>query len=242
MRVETLCFGLAYQRYLKVLEYSMKKYSPNTPFTANHFDNIDKQIQQQTRKMHHVYKENTFKTKVFFEIVEQANDGELLCLMDCDMFVLGDLSVIQQQEFDFAYTVRPSQRYPFNTGVVFVRVSSKTKVWFQRWYKYVQKFAEDAALFSRQRQKYGRINQCGLGMLLERPHDLLILPLECAIWNACPQTLTQFSPETTKIVHILGELRERILNGRHSSNSKVLQAANIWRELENEASNSNVLF
>ena len=231
VRLCSICFG-EYERLARVLLRSTKQNSPNVSLEVEYFNSIDKDILIQTKGLQQVYRENVFKTKIHCQIVNESSDGELLCLIDCDTMVLNDLSPIQNYDFDLAYTIRPlNVTFPFNSGVVFVRVSKETKEWYQQWYKNTLTLSTNPVLFSKLRRKYGRINQCGLGMLLEQPHELKLQKLQCSIWNSIPDTWDEFNTHT-KIVHILGQLRQAALYGRGTILPKAKNILKIWKSFD----------
>jgi hypothetical protein len=113
---------------------------------------------------------NTRKMELWDDAVQGARDGELLGLLDCDLLVLGNLSEAALLDFDFAYTARPAgSRFPFNSGVSFLRVSARTRRFVTRWRRENVRLLGDRAAHAPLREQYGGINQAALGYMLEHP-------------------------------------------------------------------------
>jgi hypothetical protein len=159
-------------------------------------------------------------------------------MMDVDLLVLQDLSPIENLDFDLAYTTRKKRTAPVNSGVVFVRVSERTKVWYEKWYENVLNLLESRTLFSQWRRRYGGINQCGLGMLLESSHDLKLLSLPCQVWNLCYDEHNKIQ-SGTKIVHIHGGLRMCLFHNRRPIPHPYRQLVKLWRGYEEEMLNGS---
>lgn len=237
MRLESFLFGdkLAYQRMADVLSYTAEKYC-FVPLSIHRVDTEMDPFRTFHRRHQYFLIDNAIKTRLHCETIQQAQDGELIGLLDSDLMILHDVSEIEthMDNMDFAYTVRPGN-WPFNSGVVFVKVSDKTRRWYKIWLENVQLLMCNTVLRKRYETRYGRINQSGLGMMLETDHDLNILQLPCHTWNCVPQTYSDFDPTTTKIVHILGKLRELCTMGRKMGGTpSIRELTKVWSNFEKE--------
>lgn len=237
MRLESFLFGdkNSYVRMADVLSYSASV-NCSIPLSIRRVDTSNDPIREINPRLAYYYIDNAIKTRLHRDLINSAKDGELIGLLDSDLMILHDIKEIKKYMWgmDFAYTVRPGQ-WPFNSGVVFVRVSDKTRNWYDKWLENVKALLANAMLRRRYEDKYGRINQCGLGMLLESNHDLNILRLDCKDWNCVTQTYHKYDPATTKIVHILGKLRDLcVLGGRAGGTPTIKGLVQTWNRLEHQ--------
>lgn len=177
---------------------------------------------------------NTHKLDRWCEIVASAPEGEELLLLDADTFVTRPIDDIWAEPFDLAYATK-RHGFKFNLGVLFVRVTDRTRAFFEAWR------AENAALFvptdppvlRKWRETYGGINQAAFGQLeargaLDRLHRK---PLSCVEWNCEESAWARFDPTITRIVHVKGALRRQIFN-REPVTPDTAGLVNRWRTLE----------
>lgn len=239
MRLESILFGdsKAYARMAKVFQYTAQLNSPNTPLTLHHLKCDDhKLIEIATSEFvdaHEAWVDNARKTKHHCNIVQNAKNGDEICLIDCDTFILHDLSEIQNYDFDIMLTSRRGMsRYPFNSGVVFVRVNEKTKEWYRQWYKNVKELMVDKKLMNKFHRAYGGINQSALGMLLRSDHYLKVKNVPCWIWNCASDVHGYFDIRKTKVVHVNGQLRHVLVHNASQGSEVVMKLASIWRGYE----------
>lgn len=157
--------------------------------------------------------ENTAKMVAWEAAIEAANDGELVGLLDCDTLVLADLSPIAELAFDVTYTTRPStSRFPFNSGVVFARISPPVRDFFRRWRELNVRMLADRDMHAPWRAQFGGINQAALGAMIADAPGVQLLPLPCRIWNCEDQSWRLFDAENTRILHVKGRLRRACLH------------------------------
>jgi hypothetical protein len=235
MRLETVLFGgkESYERLANVLRKSVERYSPNTPLTIRKRKR-DTKIRVMGRQRAIEVQGNATKTKYHNEIVQEAKNGEVIGLLDCDLMVLRPLGSIEEEEFDIAVTYRPEgSKLLFNSGVVFVRISNRTKNLYAEWWEVAEAMLEDIEFFKRWRDPFGGINQTSLGYLLgkNRWRKLKILKLPCQEWNCENETWTMFAANT-RIVHMLGDLRLAALDGRITGTFQMREIAKIWNRIE----------
>ncbi len=187
---------------------------------------------------------NTQKLEAWADAVERAADGDRLLLMDADTVILHSLDDLWNEPFDFAYTVKlGSPRMPLNAGVIAVRVSAKTRAFMRLWQ------TADRFLFENPREQnvwlpaFGGMNQCSLGMLFSKndaakpeqfrglTHGLTIRRLECVTWNCEDESWARFDPDTTRIVHVKGDLRRAIF-GDQVATPGLRPLVDAWRAME----------
>jgi nucleotide-diphospho-sugar transferase len=181
---------------------------------------------------------NVHKMTRWVTVLEACDDGEAVLFLDVDTMILRALDPIWDQPFDFAYTVKPpSQRFPFNTGVVAVRASDRVRAFFRRWHAECLRMLPDSAraYHQRWRAKFGGIHQAALGAVLTAggASDLQVLTLPCREWNCEDTTWERFDPAITRIVHCKSALRATIF-GVGSPTRRVLPLARLWHQLEKE--------
>lgn len=237
MKIYSVLFGndSRFIRMAAALEKSGKKNSPRTPIQILEPEYPVDQIMQMRNNGHRgTWIDNAHKTKYHKDIIDQSEDGQLLCLMDCDMLIVGDFFPITHfAHFDLAYTVRESDKGRINSGVIFVRVSEKIRTFYHLWYQNVLDLLASRTLFDRWTKKYGGINQCGLGMLLEsNKHYLEFMELPCSIWNLCYDQWQFYNP-AVKAIHYHGVLRHLATKGcKPSTPDSYKKLAEIWRKYD----------
>lgn len=182
---------------------------------------------------------NTQKLEEWARLIAEALDGERVLLIDADTAILRPLDDVWAMDFDLAYTVRPEgSTFPFNGGVVFVRVNARTRQFMERWRALNAEFlATNDGTHRAWRVKFGGINQASFGSLLEAGAgaELSIQPLPCAEWNCEDETWHAHDTDVTRILHIKGALRRTLfLKGQGPTPRAVERMANLWRDLEAE--------
>lgn len=157
---------------------------------------------------------NTHKLDHFCAVVEQAPDGAELLLLDVDTLILRPLDDVWTQRFDLAYTVR-SHTFPFNLGVVFLRVSEPVRAFLRIWRDENRRFFFDEKAHRPARQRYGGINQASFGHLLAAGalRGLQLHTLPCLEWNCEDTSWAKFDPRTTRILHVKSALRQAMYRG-----------------------------
>jgi hypothetical protein len=191
------------------------------------------------------YLANTQKMLAWASVVEQAPDGLPLVLIDCDTFLTGPLDAVWDFSFDFAYTVKvpgwqqiPQEawhpRIPFNSGVVFCRVSERVREFFRAWRDENLTMLRDRDHHRLWRNTYGGINQAALGRAMQSGwlRALHVHELPCQIWNCEDANWAKFGPET-RIVHVKSALRLAI-RGDGPALDSFRPLVSLWRRLEAE--------
>lgn len=250
MIVHSVLFGdnQNYERMARVLEYSIGAHSPRTPFvlhrvTERDNDLIDAINQRPESSRKQLYLDNARKMKHQCRIVQDADDGEVLCLLDADTMVLGDLTAMDMQGTDLVVTHRPAgSTYPMNSGVVFARATEGVRLFFQQWLDTSTRMLADVALHREWKARFGGINQSAFGWLMYHDSsagvacDFVGTEVPCAIWNyesECQKR--ELWSDRTKVVHIHGNLRKVLFNHEQPCNAQVAQLADRWRECEKQA-------
>jgi len=238
MKIRTHLFGVSpiYERCARVLEHTAEMYMPGVDFEIIRVDHPDKDVtifMKKGRTSHDT--NNALKTKYQMELVQDSKDGDQLCLMDADTMITGDLSEVWDDDFDLAVTDKENRevKAPINTGVLFVRVSDETKAWFQQWYNMVLYLLQNPEKLKQEKKVHLGINQSALGMLMRQPHELDIKLIPCRLWNSTTITWPLFSEET-KVVHILGSLRQCIFFRQLARIKNVNHLSTLWRKMERE--------
>lgn len=178
---------------------------------------------------------NTLKLAVWADALDHLPNGVQVVLMDADLLVRAPLDPIWDRDFDLAFTARPEgARYPFNCGVVALRLSNVTRAAIRLWQQMDAGLWRNRATLSKLRAKYGGINQSALGVLLESGKlDVLRLAwLPCAEWNC--EDSTWANSENARIVHLKDNLGRCALGYRTHLTPNVQELADEWRRAEKE--------
>lgn len=220
-----------YERMAKVLEKSVKRFSPHTPIDIQTHTK-DLSIQSKTRSNKEWYENNGNKTALQNKVVQKARSGSLIGFLDCDMVVLGDLSSIADLDFDLAYTERDKgTRWRLNTGTIFVRVSPRMKEFYQKWYATAMDMLARPNFLHRFSTRYGGVNQSSLAWMIRNAADgVKLLSLHCDEWN-CRDSVWG-NKEITKIIHLLRF--KTVLTGKRRSTPQMKYLTDLWHELEQQ--------
>lgn len=178
---------------------------------------------------------NTQKMIHWGEAVAASAEGDRLALLDADLMILRPLDPIWDLPFDVAYTVKDS-RFPFNSGVVFVRSSPAARRFVAAWLAENIRMLGDGAAHAGWRRKYGGINQASLGYVLEHnlAAEVAILPIPCLEWNCEDHSWRAYNPSVTRIVHVKSRLRMSVF--RLMPTDPALRGlVKRWHALEAEA-------
>lgn len=236
MRLATALFpesglrGGQFKRLCGALVQSALENSPATPIDV--FEAEDPPpVGQDSRRQGLI--DNTQKMLIWDQVIQGAEDGELIGLLDCDTLVLGDMREVEKIEFDVTWTVRPpGSPFPFNSGVVFARVSDRVRSFFERWKDANVRLLYDYKMHEPLRAVFGGINQASLGEMLVRGPGCRMEPLPCEIWN-CEDTSWKSYSSDTKVLHIKSGLRKACFQG--SADPHLNSLAEIWRGYDRRA-------
>jgi hypothetical protein len=238
MRLETVVFPTSklyrYRRMADVLKLSCAENYPDGRLSIHLVDCADKELfAMARRKCERRFIENARKMKYHAQIIRAAADGELLCMLDCDMMVLRPLEPMPSDDFDLAYTPRPAgSNFRINTGVYWVRVSNALKSFVDAWEHAVQEMLKDEALHHewRVQHRYGGIHQAAFGYMLQRASGLEIAELPCAEWN-CVDGLWALATNP-RLVHIMGQLRDCCFRHLRPGSPAMARMVEKWRSYD----------
>jgi hypothetical protein len=226
-----------YARMARVLAASARRHCPDW--------SIDVAFRRAAVPPTHVdaaYAANTAKLAHWADVVVAAAEGDRLLLADADVLVLRPLDDVWARPFDVAYTVRPAGgRFPLNAGVVFVRVSDRSRQFVRAWQAENARMLRDRLHHQGWRRQFGGLNQAALGALLHAGgvSGCALETLPCAEWNCEDSTWPAFDPAVTRILHVKSLLRRAIFRGAmHGPALRPL--VHLWRESERAALLSEV--
>lgn len=221
-----------YEALTNVLVKSAKLYSPEIHLEVNRIAADDRDLKRTGYGRQKSYTQNTRKTRHHCHVVNSAQDGELLCLMDSDTMFLRECCDVEHlmEGYDFGYTKRKSGFY-INSGVVFVRVSLLTRQMYCDWNNNAVLMLSNRDLHFQYKAKYGGINQCALMHTLKAYPQLKVLELPCEEWNSTKETWPT-ALEKAKIVHVLGDLRRSVTSKRFAVPAYLMPLVDKWKSIE----------
>lgn len=241
-RLRACYFGgsLEWERLARVLEFSARRHCVGWDISIQRIPATVRPVGSSTVKFN-----NTHKLDWWVGQVDAAADGDCVLLIDTDTMILGPLEDAWSEDFDFGYTVKEG-RFPFNAGVIFLRVSWHTRQFMRVWRE------ENRRMFTRRDyhqpwfRKYGGMNQSALGKLLteDAPNSVgvHVARLPCEVWNCENETWAAFDPATTRIVHLKDGLRLAALGAGdpysmvkrsiHEAHAHFWPLVDTWRTLE----------
>jgi hypothetical protein len=212
----------------KVLEHTAKKHLPSWDVRV-----VEERPQLYDSAMGNAsHGWNTQKLVWWRDTVVNAPDGARVLVIDGDTAILRPLDPAWELRFDVAYTVRP-RGLPLNGGVMFLRVSDRTRRFMCLWAEHNLRFIGDAEAHGPWRDKYAGINQAALGYVLEREdHGCAIVQLQCKEWNACSPDL--FVPGLSRVLHIKSGFRRALFQPDPVTRRQYKPLIDLWTGLEAE--------
>lgn len=224
-----------YQRMARVLQHTARVHCPGWDVRID--TRLPAAMASALAIRSHVF--NTQKMERWHRAVLEAPIGARLLLIDVDTFILRPLEDIWDRPFDLAYTTK-DHVFPFNTGVVFVRVSDRVRAFVQAWRDTNVRLLSDAEEHRPWRERFGGINQAALGHTLESPiaRTIDLCELPCLEWNCEDSAWAAFDPAITRIVHVKSALRRAVfgLAGPMVARERKLQPlVHRWHALERQA-------
>jgi len=158
--------------------------------------------------------DNNAKLWMWSDFVSSQPDDARVMLCDVDLLILKDVRSVFDDGFDIAYTVRDA-RVPFNSGVMFIRVNDRSRLFVHEWARASQRIVD----MGRRAEFY--IKDCVGGnqkafrdtkrICVEWDDPPYIVPIPCEIWNCEQESYSKFSEET-RVLHVKGWLREAALH------------------------------
>lgn len=169
------------------------------------------------------YAANAAKSSLWAARVEAAQDGEIVILLDSDVYVRGSLAELVPPDRNLVVTPKywadsepllNNRRLPINCGVIGVRVTKHARDAISYWDDVTQRMLADRTLHARWEARWGGIHQAALGYV--RDHSPMLLEAAkigyapAARWNACHGPLWTADPEGVSVVHVKSDLRQRV--------------------------------
>jgi hypothetical protein len=220
------------ERYAKLVRVWRKSIELNCPSAEIHVAEIAPPTETK-RKIG--LSSNWHKFKLWQRFIAEQPDGEHVILMDVDMVVLQDLAPAFDRQFDIGATRRTKANWPYNGGVVFVRVNQRTKAFLEQWAEIDERMYRDEKFHAPYSHKYKGQNQSSFGYMLE--HNTTgaeIVDFPCAVWNACNEDWSNIDDDT-RVIHLKSQLRLVALGEQTGMPSKMRRAVNEFRKYEKAA-------
>lgn len=190
---------------------------------------------------------NTQKLDHWNALIQQAEDGAHVLLIDADTFITRPLDALWDLPFDVAYAVRTNfMHYTLNAGVIALRVSPDVRLFLAHWAVENRAMLDNQKYHRPWKTKYGGINQASLGSLLERglPQELGldVLTLPCVEWNCEESAWSRFDPAVTRLVHVKSRLRRAVFPSttKHTPEADLEPLVAAWKAEERRASVARV--
>lgn len=182
-----------------------------------------------------LFSDNAHKSLHWSRIVNESEDGDCLLLIDVDTYIRDSLDEIWSYDFDVALTTR-DYKWPINSGVVFVRVNSRSKLFFKFVAQETIKMLGDANYHLPYEEKYGGIHQAAIGYVLDNKlvNDLNVLEIPCSVWNSEHTSRVKDNLDEAKIIHFLPSGRRKLKTKRPEPNIEWSRIINEWRYLEKQ--------
>lgn len=220
--------GEDFRRMARALEYSALRHAPAWRLEIRH---VPPAVGYRSTLGVPAHEHNSAKLDRWRDTIAAAKDGDRVLLIDADTMITGPIDSVWDRPFDLAITVS-ADRLPFNAGVVFVRVSERTRAFLEQWAAVNRSFLGDAAALRPWRVRYAGINQAALGFMLERAgHGCQVARIDGAIWNCEDSNWRRFDPASTRIVHLKSDLRRAIFRGL-AARRELAPIVAAWRALE----------
>lgn len=232
-RIEAVWFGgERYQRMTRVFEATARRHCPGWGLNIRKVDEAHLP-RHRTANSGHVA--NTQKLDCWNEIVQAAPDGARLLLVDVDTFFVNPIDDIWDHDFDIAHTVKRSQ-FPFNLGVIFLRVSPAVRAFFTAWTEQNRRMLSHKVIHRQYRDRFGGINQASFGRVLETEaaNGINLIGIPCSTWNCEDSAWNAIDPAVTRIVHVKSALRRALFDNRADDMAKpgVARLVEMWKALE----------
>lgn len=206
-----------YERMSRVVEWSARRHNPDAEILVHNVD------PRPTSRSGDAF---VRKALAWTSTIQAADDGTDLVLLDTDTIVLGELASAFEVEaahggpFDVAVTSRGGLS-GLNSGVLFVRVSSRTRHFFRDW---SERTMEWCRCNRPPEPRFG--DQDALRDMLAAPHGIAVAWLGCARWNAEQHC---WPPRADcRIVHVKSDARRLLFGGRIHGNPGAQVVADMW--------------
>lgn len=231
---------LDFQRMKNVFIHSLKKHAPDVDLIELKTE-YPKQTFNSKAPSHF---ENVYKLGIWKDALN--NSDTPILLIDCDMLILKDISVIENMNLkDITLTTRREKQYTTtancNAGFIYIKPTQRAKEFFEEWYNLSLEFDPKKPKWASLYKKYLGATQTTLGYIRESgKYEDIISELPCYIWN-CANLDYPLKTDDTKVLHIKSKLRKHILNKARTTETKILQLADLWFKEEQEMISKNPL-
>lgn len=210
MRICTVQFdgysGDKYSRLLNVFRNSCRINSPGV-----FFDEI--KLPDQSKDYNYTWNQqaNTLKLKKWYEYMLEAK--EVVVFADCDMIATGDISKIEDYDFDIAYAGDSTIQHKINGGIIFARPTEAARNFFKAWVEQNEIILNDPIEFRKYTPWAGQ-NQRAFGRMMTLGYpECKLLRLKPLVWNATDSYWSKINDETL-LVHIKGQIRNLVLGNK----------------------------
>lgn len=215
-RIESVYFGgREYERLAGVLSVSAKHHCPNWDINIRKIDNHNLKAALSSKYVNKgLFPNNAHKALEWCRIVKESANGDRLLLIDADTFIRASIDEIWDLDFDYARTVR-DYKWPWNSGVMFLRVNERTKLFFDYITEETFKMLRDAKYHAVFEERYGGIHQASIASVIDRNvvPDFKVIDIPCKIWNSEHTSRSLEDFRQAKIVHLLPSGRKKITKG-----------------------------
>jgi len=222
MRIFTVAFGDEYLWMLDAMRRSVIENFPDAQFVVAHVKGPPP-----SKWLQPFLTNNDLKMEYWAQYIEEAPEGAHVVLMDCDTLVLRPLDAVFESQFDIAYTVRDG-KVPFNSGVVFIKVSDKTRKFMRQWADANHAMIKKGSTVLHLVAEFAGINQRTMRDMLDRYSrngtDFRIKAVPCAIWNCEQENYKNFDPDKTAVLHVKSWLREMLMGAPQTLGSDAERA------------------
>jgi hypothetical protein len=232
-RLAACVFGdVRYPRLARVLEFSARRHCPEWTVDVCKIKPV-----LESGGFAPSHQTNTAKLDWWTQAIRDSEDGDRVLLIDADTMVIGNLDPAWEVEFDVAYTTKVDSKYPFNAGVIFVRVNERSRAFIERWCSENRRLFVTPKEHHVYREKYAGMNQASLGCMLEAgvPAELglNLIGLPCSMWNCEDTFWGRFRKLDARIVHIKSALRKQVFK-QEPRQSHLMPLIEIWEGFDRE--------
>lgn len=176
---------------------------------------------------------NSDKLRHWVDCCDKLPDGAQAILLDVDTFIRDDPSDAWDTPFDVGLTKRrESHKYPFNGGVVFIRVNHRSRRFMRQWLAANEYLRKNPQAHRPWRLSHGGMNQAALGFILAQGVACKVAHLPTWRFNACDAS-DWADIEGAAIVHVKADMR-KALEGAARPTEVTRSIIEQWWRLEQQ--------
>lgn len=218
-----------YERMAKVLEATARKHCEEWDIRVERIPEHSLEYPWQDQGTAAALMGNAHKSFAWSQIVEDAEEGERLLLIDADCYIRRPLEEMWEEEFDVVLT-ETGKAWAFCSGVMFVRVNERSKRFFRAITEETWKMVKDGGYHAKWRQKYAGIHQAAIGAILENggSEGVDIKKVPCSEWDALHWN------SGARVMHLIPRLRKILFDGARLSKSDWRIPIEEWRRWDVE--------